>query len=64
MAHYKVVFVKIDGNEEEDLGLHYLAADNREDAEAEAMQLPVPTRANFLKIARDGLVEFQIGLSL
>ena len=64
MAQYKVVFVNIDGLEEEDLGLYVLAAETKEEARTEAMKLSVPNGANFLKVVRDGLVEFKIGLSL
>ena len=38
-------------------------AENAEEAETEAKQLPVPPR-DFVKVVRDGLVEFKIGLSL
>lgn len=64
MAYYKAVFVKIDKLIEEDCSFYGLTADTAEAAEAEAMQLPAPVGANFVKVVRDGLVEFTIELSL
>jgi hypothetical protein len=58
MAQYRVVFSNVDGLTELDVGATYgLVATNREAAESEALRLPTPEGANFIKLIRDGLYE-------
>ena len=66
MAPYNAVFHKIDGLAEEPLEPHYdLAATGRNEAESEALKLPRPKDANFIRLYLDGQYEApQIGLQL
>lgn len=59
MAQYKAVFVKVDGLADDPVGniTCRLEATGREQAEAEALALPRPEEANFVKLIRDGLYE-------
>ncbi len=58
MPQYTAIFVTIDGLSEEDFDTTYrLDATEREDAKNEALQLPRPDGANFIKLIRDGQYE-------
>jgi hypothetical protein len=58
MVQYQVVFVAVEGLHETDIGPTYrLASNDREAAEDEALRLPRPEGANFIKLIRDGLYE-------
>lgn len=58
MPRYQAVFVKVDGLSAIDVGNpHYLNATTRGEAEDEAMGLPRPDGANFIKLVRDNFTE-------
>ncbi len=58
MPQYEAVFVKVDGLSETDIDPFYrLAATTRDEAEDEALALPPPEGANFVKLIRDGQYE-------
>ena len=58
MAQYQVVFVAIEVLNETVIGSTYrLAANDRDTAEDEALLLPRPEGANFIKLFREGLYE-------
>lgn len=58
MAEYMAIFVFVDGLEETDLDPSYrLAATTRDAAEDEALALPRPKGANFIKLVRNGQYE-------
>jgi hypothetical protein len=66
MTGYSAVFYKIDGLDEKLLEPHYgLNATSRDEAEIEALELPRPEGANFVRLFRDGLFEApEIGFAL
>lgn len=58
MMGYQAIFQKVDGLEEVDLEpMHGLKASLRADAENEALALPRPTGANFIKLIKEGRFE-------
>ena len=58
MPQYQAIFVKVDGLSEEDVDPPYqLSAATRDEAEDEALELPRPEGANFVKLIRDGQYE-------
>ncbi len=58
MPQYQAIFVEVDGLSETDIGPSYrLAARTRDEAEDEALALPRPEGANFVKLIRDGQYE-------
>jgi len=58
MPKYTAIFLKVDGLEETDIGNPIrLNATAREDAEDEALALPPPDEANFVKLLRDNRYE-------
>ena len=58
MPQYEAIFVAIDGLSETDVDPPYrLTANTREEAEDEALRLPRPEGANFVKLIRDGQYE-------
>lgn len=59
MGDFSAVYIKLDGMEEIDLGLHKLGAEALEAAIEEA-RAGAPQGANSIKICRDGQVERRI----
>ena len=58
MAQYQAIIEMIEGLSETDVGNPcYLNATERDEAEDEALQLPRPEGANFVKLIRDGQYE-------
>ncbi len=58
MAEYTAIFIAVDGLSETDIDPPYrLAARTRDEAEDEALALPRPEGANFVKLIRDGQYE-------
>lgn len=58
MAQYGAIFIAVDGLSETDIDPPYhLAARTRDEAEDEALVLPRPEGANFVKLIRDGQYE-------
>jgi hypothetical protein len=58
MMGYQAIFQRVDGLEEVDIGPMYgLKGTLRADAENEALALPRPTDANFIKLIKEGRFE-------
>ena len=58
MVEYRAVFIAVDGLDETEIGSHHqLTATERDEAEDEALALPRPEGANFIKLFRDGQYE-------
>ncbi len=58
MPQYQAIFVAVDGLSETDIDPPYrLGATERDEAEDEALRLPRPEGANFVKLIRDGRYE-------
>lgn len=58
MTEYRAVFVAVEGLSEKDIEPHHrLAATSRNEAEDEALLLPRPEGANFVKLIKDGRTE-------
>ena len=63
---FEATFVKKDGLKNTEVGSpHHLRASTLSEAEEEALRLPRPAGANFIKLSRiGGLVEREIGFDL
>lgn len=58
MAQYQAMFVAVEGLAETDIGpTRRLTSNDRDAAEDEALRLPRPKGANFIKLVRDGRYE-------
>ena len=58
MAQYEAIFIAVEGLSETDIDPPYrLAATSRDEAEDEALVLPRPDGANFIKLICDGQYE-------
>lgn len=65
MTRFSAIFVKISGLKEAGVGNGYgLTAETLGDAEGEALKLPRPPGANFVKILDEGRVVKRLGLEL
>ena len=63
MTRFKAIFVHAEGLEERDIGSSYgLSADSLDAAEQEALALPAPDGANFVKLLDEGWVVKTVGL--
>lgn len=66
MAQYRAIFVCLEGLSEKEVGPSYgLAATERGEAVDEALKLPRPEGANFIKLLRDSQYEAErVGFAL
>ena len=65
MTRFGAIFVKVDGLDESEVGnSHGLAAETLSGAEDEALSLPPPPGANFVKIFNEGRVVRRLGFAL
>ena len=65
VVRFKAIFVKVDGLVENDVGSSYgLMAENKKDAEKEAMQAMRPHGSNFVKVLDEGRVVSRLGFEL
>ncbi len=64
MGDFSVVFVKVEGLDEIDLGTRNLEADTLEKAKEEALICERPPGTNSIKICREGLKDRQLMVSL
>ena len=63
MGDFSAVFVRVDGLDEADCGMRHLKAETVEEACDEARS-SIPSKANFIKILREGRVMCKIGVDL
>jgi len=66
VPQYQAIFIAVDGLSETDIDPPYrLKATTRNEAEYEALELPRPEAANFVKLIREGQYEGpKLGFSL